>query len=56
MKESKGSNQYADEEAQQRFEAALRGSRKVGPKPMKVVDSKRVDKSKVSTRKKMTKP
>jgi len=32
---------YSDEEAQRRFEAALRGARAVGPLPMKELPSKR---------------
>jgi hypothetical protein len=34
-------DQYGKKEAKDRFEAALRGSRNVGPKPMKDMASKR---------------
>ena len=33
--------QYSNEEAQRRFEAALRGAREVGHEPMKDIPSKR---------------
>jgi hypothetical protein len=33
-RERNRTDQYTDEEAQSRFEAALRGARTVGPKPM----------------------
>jgi hypothetical protein len=35
------SDQYSSEETQRRFEAALRGARKVGHKPMKDIPKKR---------------
>ncbi len=35
------SDQYSDEEAQRRFEAALRGAREVGHEPMKDIPPKR---------------
>jgi hypothetical protein len=37
----KESEQYSDEEAKRRFEAALRGARKVGHEPMKDIPQKR---------------
>jgi hypothetical protein len=44
------SDQYSDEEAQRRFEAALRGAREVGHEPMKDISPKR--KAKASRTKK----
>jgi hypothetical protein len=35
------SKEFSAKEAKQRFEAALRGSRNVGPQPMKNMSSKR---------------
>lgn len=35
------SNEFSAKEARQRFEAALRGSRNVGPQPMKNMPAKR---------------
>jgi hypothetical protein len=35
------SDQYSDEEAQRRFEAALRGAREVGHEPMKDIPPQR---------------
>jgi hypothetical protein len=39
--ELESGEQFSDEEAKQRFEAALRGARAVGPLPMKELPSKR---------------
>jgi hypothetical protein len=44
--------QYSDEEARHRFEAALRGARKVGHEPMKDIPSKR----KIAAHKMLKKP
>jgi hypothetical protein len=38
---SKADDQFSPEETQRRFEAALRGARKVGHKPMKDIPKKR---------------
>jgi hypothetical protein len=45
-------NQYSDEEAQRRFEAALRGAREVGHEPMKDIPPKR----KLAAHKPLNKP
>ncbi|MGH6850071.1 MAG: hypothetical protein ACREDD_06445 [Methylocella sp.] len=42
MKPKKRDDQYPDEQVQRRFEAALRGARKVGHKPMKSLPRRRV--------------
>jgi hypothetical protein len=40
-KKAANGDQYSDEEAQRRFEAALRGAREVGHEPMKDIPPKR---------------
>ncbi|MGP0093937.1 MAG: hypothetical protein ACLPKB_28940 [Xanthobacteraceae bacterium] len=42
MKISNNGDQYSDEEAQRRFEAAIRGARIAGAKPLKSLTSKGV--------------
>jgi len=46
----KPNDQFSKKEAQQRFEAALRGARVTGPKPKQA--SKRTERSKPKSRKK----
>lgn len=41
MAQKPDKDSYGKQEAKQRFEAALRGSLKVGPKPMKEMSPKR---------------
>jgi hypothetical protein len=55
-KGKKETDQYTDEEAQRRFEAALRGAREVGHEPMKDISPKAKGSAKASPPKKRGRP
>jgi hypothetical protein len=55
MRDHKEAGQYSEKETQQRFEAALRGARMVGHKPLKDIPKKNGESRTPATRTKQLK-